>query len=451
MKKRTIKQMAIALMLGSAQGLYAQELDSNLLQFLAIADTLYTEHIADKDYAPVPWEKEGLHAGMEMAQFTLFTRRSDKDYNIPEYVDMYIRLKTCYGELVVEKVEDASTTLAYMAYSDADFLVLSMKTFIEQGGEYVFERGIPWLGITKTSDVVLVDEPTVRINDMNQLKTGSDLNGQILFNTGYPYDHSRLTGQEKAEWTLCYQAPNSKDRVEIDKGEMALTFDNSKTPRLAAIDTLKIFREKPELGEYYFEVKTDWEKEALGDMSLRNSLFQVVDTLRANATIDKEKYQMGTDKQLVVNLSLDYGYPFIHTTAPDTIPTVRIRYQITADGENVFSDSLKIADQNLAVEPLQRNDQLVMNFDEVTDDLFGDADQMEIYVHVTVEFDGNLQYTADFKPLLLKSESAVGISDSQFADRKSSSSMLFDLQGRSVGTNPANGIYIHDGKKVIIK
>ena len=67
----------------------------------------------------------------------------------------------------------------------------------------------------------------------------------------------------------------------------------------------------------------------------RSTIFQVVDTLRANATIDREQYMLGTDKQLVVNLSLDYGYPFIHTTAPDELPTVRIRYRIIAEEENV--------------------------------------------------------------------------------------------------------------------
>lgn len=72
--------------------------------------------------------------------------------------------------------------------------------------------------------MTLVDEPSVRFKDMAQLNTGSDLNGHVLFNTGYPYDHSRLTGQEKAVWTLGYQAPNSKDIQELDKGEMALTF-----------------------------------------------------------------------------------------------------------------------------------------------------------------------------------------------------------------------------------
>jgi hypothetical protein len=437
-------------MLGTVQCLHAQALDPNMLQFVGIIDTICTENIVDKDYAPAPWEKEGFHAGMQMGNTVLFTRRADKAYDIPDDVDMYIRLKDCYGNLLSESHKDVYGTLASIAFTDVDFTALSLKCFVEQGGEYVFECGIPWLGIEHSKEITLVDEPTVRFQDMVQLKTGSDLNGRVLFNTGYPYDRSRLTGQEKAVWRLRYQAPNSKDSVDLDKGEMALTFDNSKQPRLAAIDTLKIFREKPALGQYFFEVKTDWEKEAIGDMCNRIAIFQVADTLRAKATIDKEQYMLGTDKQLVVNLSLDCGYPFIHTTAPDTIPTVRIRYQITANGKRVFSDSLKIADQYLAVEPLQRNDKLVMNFDNVADSLFKNANEMPIYVHVTVEYDGNLQYTADFKPLLLKSES-TGISDRPFTNRKEPDSMLFDLQGRSAGSSPTGGIYIQGGKKVIIK
>ena len=448
-KSTTMKHLALALMVCVAQSVNAQELDPDLLNYVATGDTIGTEYVPDENYVPVTWEKKGLHAGMQMAQFILFTYRSPKAYEVPEYVEMYIRLKNCYGEVVGEKSDDASTVLDYMAFQDVVFNVLNLKSFIERGGEYVFERGIPWLGIAKSDDLVLVDEPSVRMNDFHQLKTGSNLNGYVLFNTGYPYERSHLTGKEKTEWTLQYMAPGSTERVTIDQGEMALTLDNSKQPRLAAIDTLKIFKEKPAMGEYFLEVKTDWEKEALGAMSDRNTKFMVVDTLRANATIDKDKYQLGVDKQLVVNLSLDYGYPFIHTTAPDTEPTVRIRYQITAKGDELFKDSLKIADQKLAVEPLKRNDQLVMNFDKVTDDLFGDADQMPISVHVTVEYDGNIQYTADFQPTLLKA-SDVGIRESQVADKKSSGNM-YDVQGRRVATKPANGIYIQDGKKVIIK
>lgn len=211
-------------MLGTVQGLHAQALDPNMLQFVGIIDTICTENIVDKDYTPIPWEKEGFHAGMQMGNTVLFTRRADKAYDIPDDVDMYIRLKDCYGNLLSESHKDVCGTLASIAFTDVDFTALSLKCFVEQGGEYVFECGVPWLGITHSKEMTLVDEPSVRFKDMAQLNTGSDLNGHVLFNTGYPYDHSRLTGQEKAVWTLGYQAPNSKDIQELDKGEMALTF-----------------------------------------------------------------------------------------------------------------------------------------------------------------------------------------------------------------------------------
>ena len=53
-------------MLGTVQGLHAQALDPNMLQFVGIIDTICTENIVDKDYTPIPWEKEGFHAGMQM-------------------------------------------------------------------------------------------------------------------------------------------------------------------------------------------------------------------------------------------------------------------------------------------------------------------------------------------------------------------------------------------------
>ena len=82
-------------MLGTVQGLHAQALDPNMLQFVGIIDTICTENIVDKDYTPIPWEKEGFHAGMQMGNTVLFTRRADKAYDIPDDVDMYIRLKDC--------------------------------------------------------------------------------------------------------------------------------------------------------------------------------------------------------------------------------------------------------------------------------------------------------------------------------------------------------------------
>ena len=165
-----MKHWALALMVCAAQGVNAQELDPDLLNYVATGDTIGTEYVPDENYVPVTWEKKGLHAGMQMAQFILFTYRSPKAYEVPEYVEMYIRLKNCYGEVVGEKSDDASTVLDYMAFQDVVFNVLNLKGFVERGGEYVFERGIPWLGIAKSDDLVLVDEPSVRMNDFHQLK-----------------------------------------------------------------------------------------------------------------------------------------------------------------------------------------------------------------------------------------------------------------------------------------
>ena len=45
MKKRTIKQMVLGLMLCAAQGMNAQALDPNILKYLSTIDTIYTEHM----------------------------------------------------------------------------------------------------------------------------------------------------------------------------------------------------------------------------------------------------------------------------------------------------------------------------------------------------------------------------------------------------------------------
>ena len=448
MKKNYLWMLTAILTLSGMNDVMAQEADPAIMKYVSWLDTIFTKNTIDKDYLPVEWKGEGFHAGMLAMQGSLVAGRFDREYEIPEYVDIYVRLKDCYGDVLSEQHGDANGILAWGYYQDFDAIGISMQCFVERGGDYVFERAVPWLGFERITELTLKDEPSARLQNLAQMNTGSDLNGMVLFNTGYPYDRNRLTGKERAAYTLRYLAPNSKDTVEIAKGEQTLTFDNSLRPRLAAIDTLSVKCEKPALGRYFFNVETNWENDVLGDMSRRSTTFQVIDTLRAVIALDKEQYQMGTDRQLLANVTLNCGYPFIHATAPDEQPTVRLRYRIVGNGKELFSDSLKIVDPKLADEPLQYSGQLAMSLDKVTAAHFEEDNQMTLYVEVGVTYNGALQHIAKFHPLLLKSE-AEGIDD--VPSTKHHTPSLFDLQGRRVGSMPTRGMYKKKKKKIIIK
>jgi hypothetical protein len=278
MKKNYLWMLTAILTLSGMNDVMAQEADPAIMKYVSWLDTIFTKNTIDKDYLPVEWKGEGFHAGMLAMQGSLVAGRFDREYEIPEYVDIYVRLKDCYGDVLSEQHGDANGILAWGYYQDFDAIGISMQCFVERGGDYVFERAVPWLGFERITELTLKDEPSARLQNLAQMNTGSDLNGMVLFNTGYPYDRNRLTGKERAAYTLRYLAPNSKDTVEIAKGEQTLTFDNSLRPRLAAIDTLSVKCEKPALGRYFFNVETNWENDVLGDMSRRSTTFQVIDT-----------------------------------------------------------------------------------------------------------------------------------------------------------------------------
>ena len=58
-KSTTMKHLALALMVCVAQSVNAQELDPDLLNYVATGDTIGTEYVPDENYVPVTWEKKG--------------------------------------------------------------------------------------------------------------------------------------------------------------------------------------------------------------------------------------------------------------------------------------------------------------------------------------------------------------------------------------------------------
>ena len=317
---------------------------------------------------------------------------------------------------------------------------------LARGGEYVFNAIVDFLNIERHDPVTVYDNPTIRIGGDPVVKVGQDVNIMAFFNTGYPYDINSLTGEEYADVTL-FKMQSDSTALTLDKQRFSLSkLKDEAHPLLAGIDTVTTKMLKPEPGEYVLRYETNWQAVKTRDFS-----FIVKDTLRATVTLDKKAYDLATDKQACMKLKMDYGYPHIDAIQPDTIPTIRVVANLLKDietGECLMADTLTLVSDTLAYKDLNYVGEWNLDWSKIDASKLAEGDST-YQVKVNIKFNNEQQYETII-PVNLKAV-ITGISpvERQHYDGEA----VYTLSGiRKNSRQPfAPGIYLRNGKKIIIK
>lgn len=313
-----------------------------------------------------------------------------------------------------------------------------------RGGEYNLRSQFDFIGIDKQEAMTIYDEPSLRINPDPAVKIGSDANIWVYFNTGYPYDINSLTGEEYATITL-YKQLTDTTAAELSTHQYPLHLKDEAHPLVAGIDSLHLLIEKPELGKYLIHIETNWDA-----VEARDLIVTVRDTLRATATLNKQTYDLATERNAQLHIKMDYGYPHIYAIKPDTIPTIRIYADLLKAVANstvkIFTDSLLLESDTLATKDLKYEGDWMVDLTNIKDSMLTEEDST--FLQVTVIFNGGSMYEAQI-PLKL-TPAATGITT---VTKPQKDDYIYTLNGIRVSPNQqlAPGIYIRKGRKVIIK
>jgi hypothetical protein len=174
----------------------------------------------------------------------------------------------------------------------------------------------------------------------------------------------------------------------------------------------------------------------------------VKDTLRATVALDKEAYDLASDKQARMTLKMDYRYPHIHAVEPDAVPTIRVVASLLKDTETtdyLMTDTLTLVSDTLAHKDLNYVGEWNLDFAKIDASKLADGNST-YQMKVNIKFNNEQQYET-FIPVNLK---AVATGVSPIDALRSDDEAVYTVSGtRMKPLTP--GIYIRKGKKIIIK
>ena len=333
---------------------------------------------------------------------------------------------------------------------------------LARGGEYVFGSFIDFLNIDKEEPVTVHDNPTIRFIGDNSVKVGNDVQVTAFFNTGYPYDINSLTGEEYADVTL-FRMETDSTAYELDKQRyLLLKLKDEAHPLLAGIDTVTVKMEKPEPGLYVLRYETNWTA-----VEGRDIYITVEDTLRATVTLDKEAYDLATDKSGRMTMTMDYRYPHIGVVKPDVQPTIRVFATLFKDKElkdTLMTDSLILVSDTLATKDLHYKGEWNLDWTKIDATKLGDIeegaqpgendtnsaeDDGTFKLKVTILFNGSQQ----FEKVIPVAMAPLPVGISPAIAPRSDDEATYTLSGLRVNAQRPlkSGIYIRKGKKIVIK
>ena len=409
-------------------------------------NTLYR---VDSDWNDLEVTDGELWAGYINNKISIGAKGYDpKTVELPKTAEAFLALYDKNGNNVLHQNYDL-TSFYYMATKIPKIITLwKTKITYFRGGVYDYLLKLGDSDLTIKKEIVLKDEPTIRLEGTTIPKLGEPIDFNICFNTGFPYDASKLTGDEKVEYTLwSVKGKDDKEELqEIGHQSRKLTLKDNDAAILAAVDTFNIHHEDMELGYYRLQVKSDWLD--------YNKVFSFIvqDTLSVNVKFDKETYT-ASDEKAHFALSLRYGFPYIHQTDSGSLPKVKIcgkiDYSAIADvtaGETTYEFEKELADEKYATQGIDETNEFDIPLKEILDNCYFEGDTITLKMKLDIEFNEAIQFTDNFKiHILNKATSVESVNGNRDTDATGGkTARIYDLRG--IEQKNEKGIYIKGGK-----
>ena len=431
----------------------AQNIDPS--QFFSV-DTLkvMTRLKFEHDFNGPEYQGDQLWAGLQSIVYVVkVTNYDEVEFKVDSY-DAYIKFADIYGLYqrsiydddpgLKEDWEDFVDGCGYVGTSNADYSP-PCSFDLARGGQYVLSAFVDFMHFERKDTMTIYDNPSIRIGATPEHKVGEDVEVTAYFNTGYPYDINSLTGEEYADVTL-FKLETDSTAITLDKQRFSLSkMKDEAHPLLAGIDTVTTTMLKPEPGMYVLRYETNWQA-----VQTRDYIFDVEDTLRANVTLDKQTYDLTTDKQAHLTLKMDYRYPHVQAVEPDSVPTIRVTATLLKDKaatDSLMTDTLYIVSDTLATKDLNYAGQWDLDLTKIDASQLTDGEST-YQLKINITFNNEQQYET-FIPVELRTATGISILPATRTDDEAT----YTLSG--IRMNPrkplSSGIYIRKGKKIISK
>lgn len=428
----------------------------------------------DENYNIVPYDGDSISCGIEDVAYILKANNA-KSFIWPYAGYMEINMGDVYGIYNYRGFIDLADDFDACEGSEVAFSVIDEKFTLLRGGVYDYSETMPCVNHYQTRRFNIYDIPTLRLDFTSEVTTGKDIDFKAGYNTGYPYSDEVKTRAYNSNIVVDYLKPHAGQEMDTIAKFMTLAhttlFDVANYPLIAGVDTFPLLMEKPELGEYLIDFRSEYRN---GECDRLCSV-SVCDTLRYTLELDKNTFVKDVDTKATLHYKLDKKWPYITNHMGDSIPSVHIvpscicNVNWMTKADSLFCDSLfnqKTHADSLVAQA--RLDSLVGTFDVIADSLLipigvnmpldveGDftfdvgkctpGDSLTLYVDVK---NIDEKAVAQKFTIFIQDSTPSGIvdvvRDNECAPRRRGT---FNLLGQPVGDG-YRGIVIKDGKKVL--
>lgn len=436
------------------------------------ADLVATVYLMDEDYIMQDYMGDSLRAGIITFAMPLYSGRPADQFIWPETAKGYLEFKDLYGHRLVYLDPSVADFVEDNPYSLESYSSPSVTLSLLRGGDYEYTRYMDFLGIDTKDTLRVYDDATIRYHQ-NYPAIGDPLSIRVAANTGYPYADSLKTCSPVMDYDLIYIQPVSghEEGDTIDNwrsGKQTLNFNLNRYPTLAGTDTVQVYLDDPDIGDYWLHMKSDFKHHD------KMAHIQVVDTVRMELELEKDSLRKGIDTHASVKYSIDYRWPYVVPENGDTIPTVRFYATCYRDSlalssaDSLICDSLRslktsadsiVADSIINANTIREyyvNDSLIINVEPYT--FLHEEGSFRFNIeHLPVNQVNSVEFTVRFNgeekkrmPLDITLNQPVLEVEEIEADALATDD-AYDLGGRKISDMNRRGIYIRKGKKYILR
>ena len=297
MQNKTSLFVAAALCCASATTL-AQ---SSAYSYIKVTQTApCTTQLIGKDYSYTEYQGTELRAGVIKSTVNAIADDIPSDAQPIDDVSLVVKCTDMYGR-VEDELTEPETLYAIADAVEYGFHTASAENAeprlkVYRGGRYTYQATFPGIGYDYTTTVDLLDDPSVRLHSSTSEDNDKEYSFDIHFNTGYPYDASQFTGNEKARVAL-YAIVGDTDEAatELASEEKQLSLCRPDQPLVAAVDTISL---KPIIltpGYYCIAITSDWKLEDANSfiyLEVKDTEAAILSAPKAKLADDKACYDL---------------------------------------------------------------------------------------------------------------------------------------------------------------
>lgn len=401
------------------------------LDFMEVTDCkLYTSTIFE-DGSPSSWTGKEMHAGVQV--FSLILRNGKdipRDFTSPEKPTFFFTILDPEGNEVGSTAKDISSDFRKLKYTNKFKANYSSSLCVNRGGQYKVAAGLSPELFAYEKDMILNEEAGTQVSNYHS-RADSILCPKVIITSGYPYDPMTVAGQHTLRWTA-----SKRNEPEVLIADNTIPFElTSETPLLAAVAELTLEVPDLEPGDYIFTLSSDYTP------ANRSFKARVNDYLKVEASFDKTLYKAVEDKNAILKMDMNYGFPYIEVSSSTNKPTIYVTTDLQGE-----SKTTEFSDNAWADAPIHYTADIVIPLQSVTQDIVEKYDG-KIPLTVSVAFNNDLQYKAI---IIIPFESnSSGIENVESDSSFSKNIRFFNLMGVKVDENYKGLIITSDGHKII--